>query len=65
MEREELKELLGLCLKEQGFGGDGLEAKVRNTSDCIYGAILEDKNALKSVFERMGKALIDASEHIK
>lgn len=65
MERVELEELLGLCFKEQGFINNSLSNKVSRVSDTIYSAILEDKNALKSVLERMGKALIDASEHIK
>lgn len=61
IDKEELQELLGLCMKEQKFSilPDKL---IEGISNIAYS---ENNEAIKSILSRVGKALLDASEHIK
>lgn len=57
--QEELKELLTICFKEQGFKNCSV---VNNISNSVY---LDRSDLLKLQLESMGKALIEASKYIK
>ncbi len=65
MERDELFELLLLSFKSQGFSYYSSYRKVETISDNVPEHVISDKHALKSILERMGKALTEASIHVK
>lgn len=65
IDREELVELLTLCIKEQKFYGSIPQKRAIVFSDMVDTIVLEEPMYVKSILERMGRALIDASEHIK
>lgn len=61
MEKDELIQLLGLCMKDQGFViTNYFWAKI-----LVSGITSDDIKEIQSTLKQLGKALIDASEHIK
>lgn len=64
IDKDELVELLILCLKSQGFMDNSSERRAKLIADFISPVMMENRENVKSILERVGKALIDASNTI-